>query len=321
MLIVKSPSLSLFTGKKCTYGVKCKYYHPERSSQPQLSVADELRAKSQPGCKTEDFPPSAHITHQYFPLNIPSTANTTSGPSRQTQCKAALPSAYQDELSQAISGLDLYNEPRETASSLYLQRLFPVLSKSAKSDQAYGSMENSTSRLYLSDSALPTSLAYSSGCIAGSDSDYILSSSSCREQKRAHSPDIYSHTYCPGRRTLSSCQHAHSDLGINYAHTPYPLQDYRPRSSYNAQMPFFNEPLPYPHSMARQPYPRSAEVSWGQGQVEDSSKADRRKDVRSQLSTIFPQSIVDQVMSLYPHTLDTTELVALIQKYRNSHLL
>ncbi|KAL2081883.1 hypothetical protein ACEWY4_021701 [Coilia grayii] len=33
-------------GKKCTYGVKCKYYHPERADQSQLSVADELRAKS-----------------------------------------------------------------------------------------------------------------------------------------------------------------------------------------------------------------------------------------------------------------------------------
>ncbi|MEQ2190595.1 hypothetical protein XENOCAPTIV_001360, partial [Xenoophorus captivus] len=30
--------------KKCTYGHKCKYYHPERVNQPQRSVADELRA-------------------------------------------------------------------------------------------------------------------------------------------------------------------------------------------------------------------------------------------------------------------------------------
>ncbi|KAI7813304.1 probable ribonuclease ZC3H12B isoform X1 [Triplophysa rosa] len=30
--------------KKCTYGHKCKYYHPERANQPQRSVADELRA-------------------------------------------------------------------------------------------------------------------------------------------------------------------------------------------------------------------------------------------------------------------------------------
>lgn len=34
------------TGKKCTYGHKCKFYHPERGSQPQRSVADELRASA-----------------------------------------------------------------------------------------------------------------------------------------------------------------------------------------------------------------------------------------------------------------------------------
>lgn len=33
-------------GKKCTYGHKCKFYHPERGSQPQRSVADELRASA-----------------------------------------------------------------------------------------------------------------------------------------------------------------------------------------------------------------------------------------------------------------------------------
>ncbi|XP_019383137.1 PREDICTED: probable ribonuclease ZC3H12D [Gavialis gangeticus] len=33
-------------GKKCTYGSKCKFYHPERQYHAQLSVADELRAKT-----------------------------------------------------------------------------------------------------------------------------------------------------------------------------------------------------------------------------------------------------------------------------------
>lgn len=33
-------------GKKCTYGHKCKFYHPERGSQPLRAVADELRASA-----------------------------------------------------------------------------------------------------------------------------------------------------------------------------------------------------------------------------------------------------------------------------------
>lgn len=33
------------SGKKCTYGIKCKFHHPERANQSHRSVADELREK------------------------------------------------------------------------------------------------------------------------------------------------------------------------------------------------------------------------------------------------------------------------------------
>lgn len=39
-------ALAFLTGKKCTYGIKCKFYHPERINQPQRSLADELRANA-----------------------------------------------------------------------------------------------------------------------------------------------------------------------------------------------------------------------------------------------------------------------------------
>lgn len=56
------PSTLPLLGKKCTYGVKCRFYHPERPHHGQLSVADELRAKTRawPGGGTEEpWPPSA----------------------------------------------------------------------------------------------------------------------------------------------------------------------------------------------------------------------------------------------------------------------
>lgn len=43
------PHSSLFpslAGKKCTYGIKCRFYHPERLHHLQRSVADELRANA-----------------------------------------------------------------------------------------------------------------------------------------------------------------------------------------------------------------------------------------------------------------------------------
>uniref|UniRef100_UPI003AAF1AD2 endoribonuclease ZC3H12A n=1 Tax=Centroberyx gerrardi TaxID=166262 RepID=UPI003AAF1AD2 len=33
-------------GKKCTYGIKCKFHHPERANQSNRSLADELREKA-----------------------------------------------------------------------------------------------------------------------------------------------------------------------------------------------------------------------------------------------------------------------------------
>ncbi|XP_072769207.1 endoribonuclease ZC3H12A [Nerophis lumbriciformis] len=41
--------------KKCTYGVKCKFYHPERANQSNQSLADELRKKAQICPETEEI--------------------------------------------------------------------------------------------------------------------------------------------------------------------------------------------------------------------------------------------------------------------------
>lgn len=40
--------------KKCTYGIKCKFYHPERTNQSYRSLADELREKAQISPGKED---------------------------------------------------------------------------------------------------------------------------------------------------------------------------------------------------------------------------------------------------------------------------
>ena len=45
------------SGKKCTYGVKCKFYHPERTHQSHSSLADELREKARLSSEKEDRNP------------------------------------------------------------------------------------------------------------------------------------------------------------------------------------------------------------------------------------------------------------------------
>lgn len=36
------PPLCPYGSKKCTYGVKCKFYHPERGYLPQRSITEKL---------------------------------------------------------------------------------------------------------------------------------------------------------------------------------------------------------------------------------------------------------------------------------------
>ncbi|KAG7271389.1 hypothetical protein CRUP_019934 [Coryphaenoides rupestris] len=43
-----STCLCLHSGRKCTYGIKCKFHHPERGHQSNLALADELREKLKP---------------------------------------------------------------------------------------------------------------------------------------------------------------------------------------------------------------------------------------------------------------------------------
>lgn len=40
-------------GKKCTYGIKCKFHHPERAKQSNRSLADELRENAKHPCSAQ----------------------------------------------------------------------------------------------------------------------------------------------------------------------------------------------------------------------------------------------------------------------------
>lgn len=57
------------SGKKCTYGVKCKFYHPERAHQSHSSLADELREKARLSSVKEDRNPM--MSHLRGPQSDP----------------------------------------------------------------------------------------------------------------------------------------------------------------------------------------------------------------------------------------------------------
>ncbi|ETE67175.1 putative ribonuclease ZC3H12D, partial [Ophiophagus hannah] len=60
-------------GRKCTYGIKCKFYHPERLNWDHLSVADELRVKAKiysSSQKTEEEKKGTNPTKSGHPSSL-----------------------------------------------------------------------------------------------------------------------------------------------------------------------------------------------------------------------------------------------------------
>ncbi|KAM9354342.1 putative ribonuclease ZC3H12D [Pholidichthys leucotaenia] len=295
-------------GKKCTYGVKCKFYHPERVNQSQLSVADELRDRA------KNISPVAHQPEfRYTPSTPPPT--NTDDPSHVCQ--------------------------RDTSSPRIHFNSHLHYSPSAEVDEAFSSMESALSRLFIQD--LPYSKeqplhSYSSGVASYnvSHDDFSHSGSFGRNPQRVcysacdYYPQQNGSYECPMCSQYRCC-HQQNRLSPNHhlqQHHRHPAWSSCPAlPPYNGEhASHFSEKQYIRHPSHRQT-PSLPRDPWVQGSLSDSklrsrSKSpcsDQRKSLRSQLSTLFPQSIVDQVMNTYPGVSDMSELISLIQSYRASH--
>ncbi|XP_008299104.1 probable ribonuclease ZC3H12D isoform X2 [Stegastes partitus] len=295
-------------GKKCTYGVKCKFYHPERANQSQLSVADELRALRD---RAKNFSPASYPEVR-FTSSTPPPLNTDdhrASPSEQSVCQR-----------------DSSSPRSQPYTSLHHCPSLDV-------DEAFSSMESSMSRLYIQDN--PYSLeqplhSYSSGVASYSLShdDYSLPGSYGGNQQ----PCLSGGGHYPHNSSLSCdcsmcnqcrCGHQHAQLSHHHHHQPAwsscpalpPHNRERPAHFQDSQC--FRQPSRrHTHSLPRDP--------WVQGSFLDirpkSPSSEQRKGLRSQLTTLYPQSMVEQVMNAYPHVSDMSELISLIQSYRTNQI-
>ncbi|KAJ8385933.1 hypothetical protein AAFF_G00178950 [Aldrovandia affinis] len=141
-------------GKKCTYGVKCKFYHPERN-QSQLSVADELRAKNkltsgrdQPADTRSCSP--MHGRPPFAPTSAPATLyeqGQSNAPYSGLLSSTALSS--QEAPPRRFSPSEQLDSPRETGSPAHFRK--SPTCPSPDIDEAFGSFEGSLSRLYIQE--------------------------------------------------------------------------------------------------------------------------------------------------------------------------
>ncbi|XP_061096992.1 ribonuclease ZC3H12A-like [Conger conger] len=302
-------------GKKCTYGVKCKFYHPERS-QSQMSVADELRAKNKlasgrdqladprPRSPANGSPPStlACFYEQDWSRNSYNSPSTTAPPSQEAPHR--------------FSPSELLDSPRETGSPAHLRK--SPTCPSPDVDEEFSSIEASVFGLSIQDPAYTTGSSYGyGGSFAGqsrnhNSGDYWLSSAlssyTHRPCPRGPVPGCCCSPFVRHQGSLEASQDSDSSassLGLQcHSHSPYRVAVPSREAGRWAE----------DHRQPAQPGLHGPR--WANGSADPLSE--QRRSLRMQLGTIFPQHAVDDVMSQYPRTLDTVELVRLIQAFRTS---
>lgn len=298
----------MLSGKKCTYGVKCKFYHPERLNQSLLSVADELRDRA------KSLSPKSSLQDTHCP------------PAAYTSRTPPPPSTEDQSYREAARKQFIY--PRESSSPRIPADSNLVHYPSLNMDEAFSSLDSCMSRLYIRDrpysmERLPDS--YSSGVASYSLShdDYSHPGSyNGTNQRRSPAGGSYYHpegcSVSCQRSVCIHCRCGHQQTQVSSHHPAWsscpalPPHNREPPSHYQEKHYFRQPTHRQSHSLPREP--------WGPGSLSDSRLSEMRYDLRSQLSTLFPKDTVERVMKAYPHVSDMSELVSLIQSYRSNQM-
>ncbi|KAM6954388.1 endoribonuclease ZC3H12A-like [Aplochiton taeniatus] len=298
-------------GKKCTYGVKCKFYHPERSNQSQLSVADELRAKSRPAADQPLAFPTGQATSQGSSLD----SQFCSAPYHERSNTTPLyrypstpPPQRIEEASYRASPSEHLSYPRDAGSPAHLHMPCLRVSPSRDVDEAFGSLEGSMSRLYVHELARSTgrlSSGYGSG-MAGSSQcsrDLFPSGSYNSNAQRLNLQGLSSGgPYPPQWSPQCGCDHSACSQCVYGQQYTGPRHSYTPQFHSNGGAVHISE-----QHFQRQTHSLPDHHRWGQGITNGGPAngatepgSEQRKSVRNQLSTLFPQSMVEHVMGLHP---------------------
>lgn len=287
--------------------MKCKFYHPERANQSQLPVADELRAlrdraknlSPKPSLQDAHLCPAAfQPEHRYDSSTPPPLSGEESHRASPSE-----PFAYQRDSSSPR------NQPK---TSLHQY-------SSSDIDEALSSMDSSMSRIYIQD--VPHGLdspsrSYSSGVASyGPSHDDCSLSGEYGGNRGGYFPQYNSPVCkCCHQQARIPPHHYHPGAWCSCPAAPPQKANY---SSHLCEEQYYRQPSNrHPNSLPTDPW---VQGSHSNARVKRPS-SEQRKDLRTQLSTLFPQSTVEQVMNAYPHISDMSELISLIQSYRRSHM-
>ncbi|XP_069827779.1 endoribonuclease ZC3H12A [Dendropsophus ebraccatus] len=305
-------------GKKCTYGMKCKFYHPERLNQTQRSVADELRenarlSPTKSNSYSEDKKtrkaslaemPSGDIDLSSM-LKIPlertgsSQKARTSDKNKLNQWNGApewFPQSVCPKDSLDYNSCDsgvwtsvsnsFCDHPHEQAKYCNGSQRMPC-------HQHRPDLDSDPHKHYNSQPLVPHGCHETSYYPYSSSSPWSSLNSSSHQKYRREVPDKSYHS-----------------VPVDYMHRP-------PHS-----LDFWSEPPgPIVHSSSNYPSFFSAPPNINQQWQNSDNHARERLGVRTRLCAIFHHSLVDAVMTMFPHLVDPQTLATEIVNYKAQNRL
>lgn len=291
--------------KKCTYGMKCKYFHPERTNQSYRALADELREKAQISSNetsARSSPKSSlrEADPQSFQVseNVLLYRDTHGGSQNHIQVSGEhsqsewagqhhlMPSRYYGNASQEYldSGLGSY----ESLSNSH--RLWPQQQGQSPSGSRHASVHLEKNNMSQPSQYNPYAQPLSNG----------PQPSRNMEEQPKYSPFPFSHNI-PNKSSLP-IQHQYSapHLEQSYWSDPYPNMT-QGRTS-----------LPVAHH-PNNPYNCRQYNPWGQP---PSFGSNDTMDLRSRLLAVFTPEDVDKTMEMFPNLTNPEKLAEEVLKVK-----
>lgn len=305
--------------KKCTYGIKCKFYHPERSNQSYLSLADELREKAQISSVKEER--SARLSPRPF----------QSDPGPAHYAFSHLQESNTEHMGDRQQSSSHPGQVRENTPLQYWEdpNHMACPSTGGPCQKEWPGLHSVPSHYFTN-----ASHEYLDSGLGSYESIQYSDSHRLRPQSNHAGPRHHPETNNQPCRCCSHVVHQHGDSKRQHNYDTYPPSMFPagvPQQNglhYSGaprhQQRYWSDPfqgLPQARTSCSLPnsashsssYKQDQYHSWGQQQSPAATAAaydPRRSELRKKLQAIFNPHQVDTVMEMFPHVMNAEKLAA-----------
>ncbi|XP_037309461.2 ribonuclease ZC3H12A isoform X1 [Pungitius pungitius] len=317
-------------GKKCTYGIKCKFYHPERSNQAYLSLADELREKAL--ISTEKEQRNSKLSPRTIPSD-PGPAHKAFYNPKDSNTEHTRSQQGYSHPGPVCENAPYWEDPRKSP----IQMPSPVTG----SLKEWPGLHSTPNQYYPNVSHEYLDSGFGSYDSQYSDFSYCVSNSHRLRPQQQSAPGGPRHAHEEENNTGQTCrccsheEPAHQQRRGDQDPERRPEYDaYPPPRAFSHQSgfprhgaapqhqqqywsdPFQGLPLARAAPSARASHPHGGSYegpqyhSWGQQRSPPTTHDPQRTELRKRLQAIFHPQQVDEVMEMFPRVMNAEKLAA-----------